>query len=84
MNTKNQKLHRIKIIKGHLEAIERMIENDDYCIDIVHQSLAVQKALKKLDILIMAGHIQGCVVEQAKSGDFKKITEELMAIYQYK
>jgi DNA-binding FrmR family transcriptional regulator len=84
MEDKKQKLHRIKIIKGHIEAIERMIENDAYCIDVVHQSLAVQKALKKLDMSIMSGHIQSCVIDQAKSGDFKKITDELMAIYQYK
>jgi len=84
MEDKKQKLHRIRIIKGHIEAIERMIENDAYCIDVVHQSLAVQKALKKLDMAIMSGHIQSCVIEQAKSGDFKRITDELMAIYQYK
>jgi CsoR family transcriptional regulator, copper-sensing transcriptional repressor len=84
MTEKKQKLHRIKIIKGHVEAIEKMIENDDYCIDIVHQSLAVQKALKMLDTIIMAGHIQSCVVEQAKQGDFQKITDELIAIYTYK
>jgi DNA-binding FrmR family transcriptional regulator len=84
MATKEQKMHRIKIIKGHLVAIERMIENDVYCIDIVHQSLAVQKALKKLDTVIMADHIQCCVVEQAKNGDFQKITDELIAIYTYK
>lgn len=84
MAEKKQKLHRIKIIKGHIEAIEKMIENDDYCIDIVHQSLAVQKALKMLDTIIMAGHIQSCVVEQAKQGDFQKITDELIAIYTYK
>ena len=84
MTTKKQKLHRIKIIKGHIEAIERMIEDDVYCIDIVHQSLAVQKALKMLDTVIMADHIQCCVVEQAKSGDFQKITDELITIYTYK
>ena len=84
MEDKKQKLHRIKIIKGHIEAIERMIEEDAYCIEIVHQSLAVQKALKKLDMSIMSGHIQSCVIEQAKSGDFKKITDELMTIYLYK
>jgi CsoR family transcriptional regulator, copper-sensing transcriptional repressor len=84
MAEKKQKLHRIKIIKGHIIAIEKMIENDDYCIDIVHQSLAVQKALKMLDTIIMAGHIQCCVVEQAKQGDFQKITDELIAIYTYK
>lgn len=84
MATKEQKLHRIKIIKGHVEAIERMILNDEYCIDIVHQSLAVQKALKKLDTIIMADHIQCCVVEQAKLGNFQKITDELISIYTYK
>ncbi|MDO9546202.1 MAG: metal-sensitive transcriptional regulator [Pelolinea sp.] len=84
MTSKDQKMHRIKIIKGHIEAIERMINKDEYCIDIVHQSLAVQKALKKLDSIIMADHIQSCVVEQAKNGDFQKITDELIAIYTYK
>jgi len=81
---KEKRIHRIRIIKGHIEAIERMIENDAYCIDIIHQSLAVQKALKKLDATIMEGHIQSCVVEQAKSGNFQRITTELMAIYNYK
>jgi DNA-binding FrmR family transcriptional regulator len=84
MTTKKDKLHRIKIIKGHVEAIERMIEEDAYCIDIVHQSLAVQKALKTLDTVIMEDHIKCCVVEQAKEGNFQKITDELLAIYTYK
>jgi DNA-binding FrmR family transcriptional regulator len=84
MTTKSQKLHRIKIIKGHVEAIERMIEGDAYCIDVVHQSLAVQKALKMLDTLIMEDHIKCCVAEQAREGDFQKITDELLSIYTYK
>lgn len=84
MNTKEDKLHRIKIIKGHVEAIERMIQEDAYCIDIVHQSLAVQKALKTLDTVIMENHIKSCVVEQAKEGDFQKIVDELLGIYTYK
>ena len=72
MEDKKQKLHRIKIIKGHIDAIERMINEDAYCIDVVHQSLAVQKALKKLDMAIMSGHIQHCVIDQARSGDFDR------------
>lgn len=81
---KDQNLHRIKIIKGHLEAIQRMIENNEYCIDIIHQSQAVQKALKKLDALVMEDHIKHCVVEQAKKGNMEKITKELLEIYKYK
>lgn len=81
---KNNLIHRVKIIKGHVAAIEAMIENETYCIDIVHQSQAVQKALKKLDALIMEDHIKHCVVKQAKDGNMNKITEELLGIYKYK
>lgn len=76
--------HRIKIIKGHVAAIERMIDEDKYCVDIVHQSLAVQKALKKLDEIIMKDHIEHCVIRQAKEGNSEKIAEELLQIFNYK
>lgn len=84
MNNKDKHLHRIKIIKGHVAAIHKMLENDAYCIDVVHQSQAVQKSLKKLDALIMEDHIKHCVVEQAKDGNMKKITDELLDIYKFK
>jgi CsoR family transcriptional regulator, copper-sensing transcriptional repressor len=83
-NSKSNLIHRIKIIKGHITAIEKMIENDEYCIKVVHQSLAVQKALKNLDAKIMESHITHCVAEQAKMGNTKQITEELLSIYSYK
>ncbi len=81
---KNKNLHRIRIIKGHVAAIEKMIESNAYCIDVVHQSLAVQKALKKLDLEVMVEHIKHCVSEQADKGNTAKITEELLSIYKYK
>ncbi len=81
---KKSVLHRIKIIKGHVNAIEKMVENDSYCIDVVHQSLAVQKALKNFDSVVMEKHISHCVSEQAKAGNTQKITEELLSIYKYK
>lgn len=77
-------LHRIKIIKGHLAAVERMVDKDEYCIKVIHQSLAIQKALKNMDSVIMEGHIKHCVVEQAKKGQEAKIVEELLGIYKYK
>lgn len=83
-NNKDNILHRLKIIKGHISGVEKMVENDAYCIDVVHQSLAIQKALKKLDALIMKDHIKHCVVDQIKKGDTQKITEELLKIYEYK
>lgn len=83
-SNQDKNLHRIKIIKGHVQAIEKMIENESYCIDIVHQSLAVQKALKKFDMEVMKEHIKHCVVEQAKNGNSQQITDELLKIYNYK
>lgn len=82
--TKQQALHRIKIIQGHLRAVEKMIENDEYCIDIVHQSMAVQKALKRLDMALMKEHLGSCVVEQFQNNQFSKSIDELMTLYEMK
>lgn len=81
---KDKILHRMKIIKGHILAIEKMIEEDRYCIEVIHQSQAVQSALRKLDSLMLQDHIKNCVIEQAKSRDFKKISKELIKIYEFK
>ena len=51
-NTKARSLHRVRIIKGHLGSIEKMLEQNRYCIDIVHQSRAIQKALKQLQRML--------------------------------
>lgn len=83
-NNKERLLHRMKIIQGHLKKVMTMIENDAYCIDIVHQSLALQKALKQIDMLIMEEHLQTCAVDQIKEGKKDKTIEELISIYKYK
>ena len=82
--TKQKSIHRIKIIQGHLKKVQEMIENDEYCVDIVHQSKAVQSALKKLDMQIIEEHLNTCVVDQIKSGKHKESTEELLKLFDYK
>lgn len=82
MQTHKEKItHRIKIIEGHVKAISKMIENDAYCVDIVLQSLAVQKALKKLDMTIIEDHMKSCLIDQIKNGETEKATKELLDIY---
>lgn len=78
---KEKVLHRIKIIKGHVEAVERMVEKDAYCLDVVHQSRAIQKALKKLDETLISHHLSTCVVDQIKSGKAEKAVAELDAVF---
>jgi DNA-binding FrmR family transcriptional regulator len=81
---KSRALHRIKIIQGHLQAVERMLQNNQYCVDVIHQSRAVQKALKQLDLLIMESHLKSCVVHQIKNGQENKSTSELLRLFEYK
>ena len=54
---KDQIVHRLKISKGHLEKVIQMVDKDEYCIDIVHQLLAIQSALKNVDELILENHL---------------------------
>ena len=81
---KQQALHRIKIIQGHVRAVEKMIESDKYCIDIIHQSMAIQKALKRLDMALMKEHLGTSVVEQFQNNQFSKSIEELLLLYEMK
>lgn len=82
-NTKKRALHRIKIIQGHLKAIEKMLSEDKYCVDIIHQSQAVQKAMRKLDLFIMEDHLRHCVIEQVKNGEGEKTIAELKSLYDF-
>jgi len=61
-----------------------MVENGDYCLDIVHQSRAIQSALKKLDAALIEDHLKTCVVDQINKGELDKTTSELLKLYEYK
>ena len=78
---KQQALKRLHIIQGHLRAIEKMLLEDRYCVDIIHQSKAVQAALKKLDALILSDHLRSCAIEQIKGGKEKHTIEELIDLF---
>lgn len=83
-NHKHRVIHRLKIVRGHLEKIISMVEEDTYCIDVLHQSLAVQKALKKIDSVIMEDHLSTCVPGKVKAGKTTEMVRELIDIYHYK
>lgn len=74
-------VHRAKIIEGHLKRVVKMIEDGDYCIDILNQSLAVQNALRSLDEKILEDHLNCCVVEKIKNGEAKEASNEVLEIF---
>lgn len=83
-NNKERIIHRLKIVKGHLQKVQDMIEDDKYCIDVLHHSLAVQKALKQIDMLMMEDHLKTCAIHQIKDGQEDKTVQELIGIYKFK
>ncbi len=62
-------VNRVRSAVGHLQAIERMLEDDAYCIDVMGQVQAVQAALGKLNEVLLENHLQHCVTDAMRSGD---------------
>jgi DNA-binding FrmR family transcriptional regulator len=62
----------------------RMVEEDTYCIDVIHQSMAVQAALKSADDAILKNHMQTCVAEEIKKGNTKEVIDEVMKVMEKK
>lgn len=81
---KEKTMHRLKIARGHLEKVIKMFEGDEYCIDVLHQSQAVQKALKEIDNLILENHLNTCAADAIKNGNGKEAIEEVMSVFKKK
>ncbi len=78
---KDQALQRIKIARGHLEKVQRMLEQDTYCPDIIHQSRAVQASLKKIDEIILHGHLHSCVLKDVHGSKSEKLVSEIIDLF---
>lgn len=83
-DTKERVIHRLKIARGHLEKVIKMAEADEYCIDVIHQSQAVQKALKEADNLVLEQHLKCCTEADIKSGQSEKAIKEIMEVFDKK
>lgn len=72
---KKRAIHRSRILQGQLKGLEKMIEQEEYCVDILTQSLAIQKSLASLDKLVLENHLKTHVKDQL-AGKSKKSAEE--------
>lgn len=66
---------RLNIIKGQLEGLQKMIEQDEYCMDLLNQSLAIQNSLKSLDSVLFERHVNTHVSHQFKHEEEKAVGE---------
>jgi CsoR family transcriptional regulator, copper-sensing transcriptional repressor len=83
-NLKKRALHRSKIIQGQLRGVEKMIENEDYCVDIITQTLAIQKSLRSLNKLLVENHLRTHVSEMFDEGGDRRdaAVAELLNVYE--
>ncbi|MBK9944058.1 MAG: metal-sensitive transcriptional regulator [Kouleothrix sp.] len=84
METKQQLRNRLKSIEGHVRGIERMVEDDNYCVDIIKQALAVQRALEKFNSIVLERHLEGCVTTAIRSddaGERERVISELLQLF---
>lgn len=72
-------------LEGHCRAVRRMIEDDTYCIDVIHQIEAIESALRKVKEKILAEHLATCVTTAIKGEDEQerqKVISELLEVYE--
>lgn len=74
-------LHRLKIARGHLDKIIKMVENDQYCIDVLHQMHAVENGLKETGNLMLENHLKGCVADSISKGKADEAIAEIMQVF---
>lgn len=75
---------RLKRIEGQIKGLQKMVQEEKYCIDIITQTSAVRGALKAMEDSLLESHLSSCVVHQIKSGKEKKAVEEIIKVYKLK
>ena len=84
MPDRNEAIHRLKIAEGHLRGVQRMLEGDTYCIDVIRQIQAVQASLNKVTSLLLDQHLNSCVVTAVRGenpAEREKILKEISAVF---
>ncbi|MGE5620696.1 MAG: metal-sensitive transcriptional regulator [Sphingomonadaceae bacterium] len=82
---KQDLLNRLKSVEGHIRGIQRMVEEEQYCIDILTQTSAIHKALEKIDVMILENHLESCVTTAIRGddpGERERVLRELLSLFQ--
>ncbi|MBI5621345.1 metal-sensitive transcriptional regulator [Candidatus Falkowbacteria bacterium] len=77
-------LHRLKIVQGQIRGLVGMVEDEQYCIDILNQSSAVQESLKSFDTLMLDNHLRTHIAPRSSNTADEKYLQELLKIYKFK
>lgn len=79
--TRDDVLKRLAYVEGHLGGVRRMIEEDQYCVDVLKQTYAIRRAIERLEGKMLNGHLHHCVVDGIERGD-TTVLDELSELYE--
>ncbi len=77
-------IRRLKLLEGQVRGLQKMVQNDTYCIDVITQTSAVKQGLSNVEDILLENHLGHCVYHQMQSGQIKKAKEEIIKVYKLK
>ena len=80
---KTAALNRLKTVRGHVDAVIGMVEDERYCPDIMKQVSAVQGSLEKVNRILLQNHVETCVLHHVQAGHSEQVVDELMETLRY-
>lgn len=80
-DTQERIIHRLKIARGHLDKVISMVENDEYCIDVMHQMQAIESGLKETGNTLLENHLKTCVSDAIFAGKKDEAISEIMQVF---
>ena len=81
-DTSKKSVHRrLKIIAGQVQGVQKMVDEETYCIDVITQISAIRKALSSVEDVMLESHLSTCAVEQMKGTQQKQAIDEIMSVY---
>ena len=83
-NNKGKVVRRLKLIEGQVRGLQKMIESDTYCIDVITQTSAVKQGLSNVEDLLLENHLGHCIINQITSGQTQKAKGEILKVYKLK
>jgi DNA-binding FrmR family transcriptional regulator len=78
-------LTRLKTVEGHIRGVQRMVEDEAYCIEIIRQINAVQAALNKISINILENHLNSCLISAVRGespDDTERVLQEIVEVFE--
>ncbi len=78
---KRKAIRRLKLVEGQVRGLQRMVDEEKYCVDIITQTSAIKEALSGVEDLILENHLSTHVIEQIKSGKDKQAIAEILKVY---